>query len=153
MFPAFFPKEAEDRGFSKNVIGLAYSIKFVTVFIGSIMGEWLIRKIGRKSLVIFGVVLQIITGQLLAMITSLGDTGFITVTFIARLIQGMAGGYIQVGEFAIIATCYPDRVAMLMAIFELATGFGFFSGPQVGAIVLQFGGFREVYIVYCMRGA
>ena len=102
VFPAFFPKIAEDLGFSKNVIGLAYSIKYVTVFLGSIMGEWLIRKIGRKALVILGVVLQIVTGVMLAAITSLDDTGFITVTFIARLIQGIAGGYIQVGEYAIM---------------------------------------------------
>ena len=148
IFPAFFPKEAEDRGFSKNIIGLAYSTKFIVMFFGSLTGEWLIRRIGRKALTILGVFLLVVTGVMLSTITSLSDTGFIVVAFLARIVQGFAGGYIQVGDFAIISTCFPKHVALFMAIFELATGFGFATGPQIGAAILSFRGFREVYIVY-----
>ena len=62
-----------------------------------ILGELVIKRIGRKALVVAGVFLLAAAGTLFAFLPSMNDKWFLATTFLARFVQGIPSAYIQVG--------------------------------------------------------
>lgn len=66
---------------------------------------------------------------------------FIVLSFLARVMQGVAFTTIQVTCLSIAATFYPKHRELLIGIFEAAAGGGMMLGPLIGSALFYIGGY------------
>jgi MFS family permease len=63
-------------------------------------------------------------------------------SFIARIVQGIAVTSITVTCFSIVATFYPKHRELLIGILAASDGGGMMMGPMIGSALFYVGGYE-----------
>ena len=85
--------------------------KFLCNVFTSMNGDRIVKALGRKHTSVVGVGLNTVTGLLLLASNAVQlDSIFLILAFLARAIQGVAMGFIQVSHYAIFSAIFPNKV-------------------------------------------
>ena len=126
------PFYAESFGASAFTIGLLGTSFSLTQFLFSpVWGRWSDR-IGRKPIILVGLMGSCLSYLGLALSTSL------TLLFVARIIGGIAGANIPTAQAYIADVTTPENRAKGMGMVGAAFGLGFIFGPAIGGVLSRF---------------
>ncbi len=127
------PFYAESYGASAFTIGLlGTSFSLMQFVFSPIWGRWS-DKIGRKPIILLGLMGSCLSYLALALATSL------TLIFLARIIGGIAGANIPTAQAYIADVTTPENRAKGMGMVGAAFGLGFIFGPAIGGLLSRFG--------------
>jgi multidrug resistance protein len=123
------PFYAESFGANALTIGLlGTSFSLMQFLFSPIWGRWSDR-IGRKPIIMVGLMGSCVSYLTLALATSL------TLLFVARIIGGIAGANIPAAQAYIADVTTPANRAKGMGMIGAAFGLGFIFGPAIGGIL------------------
>ena len=123
------PFYAESFGASALTIGLlGTSFSLMQFLFSPVWGRWS-DKIGRKPIILIGLL-----GSGLSYVT-LALAGSLTLLFVARLIGGIAGANIPTAQAYIADITTPENRARGMGLLGAAFGLGFIFGPAIGGLL------------------
>ncbi|MGE0863625.1 MAG: MFS transporter [Vicinamibacterales bacterium] len=127
------PFYAESYGASAFAIGLlGTSFSLMQFVFSPIWGRWS-DKIGRKPIILLGLMGSCLSYLALALATSL------PLIFVARIIGGIAGANIPTAQAYIADVTTPENRAKGMGMVGAAFGLGFIFGPAIGGLLSRFG--------------
>ncbi|MEJ7666438.1 MAG: MFS transporter [Hymenobacter sp.] len=123
------PFYAESFGASALTIGLlGTSFSLMQFLFSPIWGRWSDR-IGRRPVILFGLMGPCLSHLVLALSTSL------MLLFLARIIGGIAGATIPAAQAHIADVTTPENRAKGMGMIGAAFGLGFIFGPAIGGVL------------------
>jgi DHA1 family tetracycline resistance protein-like MFS transporter len=123
------PFYAESFGASALTIGLlGTSFSLMQFLFSPIWGRWSDR-IGRKPIILVGLMGSCLSYLTLALATSL------PLVFVARIIGGIAGANIPTAQAYIADITTPENRAKGMGMVGAAFGLGFIFGPAIGGLL------------------
>lgn len=123
------PFYAESFGASALTIGLlGTSFSLMQFLFSPIWGRWSDR-IGRKPIILLGLMGSCLSYLTLALSTSLA------LLFVARIIGGIAGANIPAAQAYIADVTTPENRARGMGMIGAAFGLGFIFGPAIGGLL------------------
>ena len=126
------PFYAESFGASAFAIGLlGTSFSLMQFLFSPIWGRWSDR-IGRKPIILIGLLGSCLSYVTMALATSL------TLLFIARIVGGIAGANIPTAQAYIADITTPEDRARGMGLVGAAFGMGFIFGPAIGGLLSRF---------------
>ena len=126
------PFYAESFGASAFAIGLlGTSFSLMQFLFSPIWGRWSDR-IGRKPIILIGLLGSCLSYVTMALATSL------TLLFIARVVGGIAGANIPTAQAYIADITTPEDRARGMGLVGAAFGLGFIFGPALGGLLSRF---------------
>lgn len=126
------PFYAESFGASAFAIGLlGTSFSLMQFLFSPIWGRWSDR-IGRKPIILIGLLGSCLSYVTMALATSL------TLLFIARIVGGIAGANIPTAQAYIADITTPEDRARGMGLVGAAFGMGFIFGPALGGLLSRF---------------
>jgi multidrug resistance protein len=126
------PFYAESFGASAFMIGLlGTSYSLMQFLFSPVWGRWSDR-IGRKPIILVGLMGSCLSYLTLALAPSLA------VLFIARIIGGIAGANIPTAQAYIADVTTPENRAKGMGMVGAAFGLGFIFGPAIGGVLSHF---------------
>jgi MFS transporter, DHA1 family, tetracycline resistance protein len=127
------PFYAESFGATALTIGLlGTSFSLMQFLFSPIWGRWSDR-IGRKPIILVGLMGSCLSYLTLALATSL------PLVFIARIIGGIAGANIPTAQAYIADITTPENRAKGMGMVGAAFGLGFIFGPAIGGLLSRIG--------------
>ena len=68
--------------------------------------------------------------------------------FVARLVQGFSSASIQTTSFSIFGVLYKDNLEAILGYLELSVGLGLTTGPVIGSLLFETGGFICPFLFY-----
>ena len=93
---------------------------------------------GRKNAIILAIVMLSSAALVFGLAGMIKDDFmFYSVTFCARVIEGISMSILLVGIQSLISIEYRDNLTFYFAIFELSIGLGLVSGPIISILVYQ----------------
>jgi len=123
------PFYAESYGASAFTIGLlGTSFSLMQFVFSPIWGRWS-DKVGRKPIILLGLMGSCLSYLALALATSL------PLIFFARIIGGIAGANIPTAQAYIADVTTPENRARGMGMVGAAFGLGFIFGPAIGGLL------------------
>ena len=126
------PFYAESFGASAFTIGLlGTSFSLMQFLFSPVWGRWS-DQIGRKPIILVGLMGSCLSYLGLALSTSL------TLLFVARIIGGIAGANIPTAQAYIADVTTPENRAKGMGMVGAAFGLGFIFGPAIGGVLSRF---------------
>jgi len=127
------PFYAESFGASAFTIGLlGTSFSLMQFLFSPIWGRWSDR-IGRKPIILVGLMGSCLSYLVLAL------AGSLPMVFAARIIGGIAGANIPTAQAYIADITTPENRAKGMGMVGAAFGLGFIFGPALGGVLSRFG--------------
>ena len=127
------PFYAESFGASAFTIGLlGTSFSLMQFLFSPLWGRWS-DKIGRKPIILVGLMGSCLSYLGLALSTSLA------LLFVSRIVGGIAGAHIPTAQAYIADVTTPENRARGMGMVGAAFGLGFIFGPAIGGILTRFG--------------
>lgn len=122
------PHFAEEFGFSKSRVGVLVAAYAAGALVGGLPGGVLASRIGGKNAVLVGVALMGVAS------VGFAFAGSFATLFVARFVQGCAGGTLWAGAFAwLLAVAPRNRRGELLGAAMGAAIFGALLGPVLGA--------------------
>jgi multidrug resistance protein len=135
------PDLSRKLGASPTMIGLLFASFGVTLLTVSMPSGALSDRVGRKPLLVGGMLLLVLASLLFAF----ADT--LRWLFAARLAQGAADAVTWVVGFALVADLYPASArGRITGIVMMGTSFAFMIGPSLGGWLYELGGIRLPFI-------
>jgi DHA1 family tetracycline resistance protein-like MFS transporter len=126
------PFYAESFGATALAIGLlGTSFSLMQFLFSPIWGRWSDR-IGRKPIILIGLLGSCLSYVTMALATSL------TLLFVARIVGGIAGANIPTAQAYIADITTPEDRARGMGLVGAAFGLGFIFGPAIGGLLSRF---------------
>jgi DHA1 family tetracycline resistance protein-like MFS transporter len=123
------PFYAESFGATALAIGLlGTSFSLMQFLFSPIWGRWSDR-IGRKPIILIGLLGSCLSYVTMALATSL------TLLFVARIVGGIAGANIPTAQAYIADITTPEDRARGMGLVGAAFGLGFIFGPAIGGLL------------------
>ncbi len=138
----FLPVRAQMLGASPVVTGALFGSYAAGLFLATPLAGWLADRLGGRRTLLFGLFALLSATLLFAFATDL------TLLFVARAAQGVAGALTWTAGLALLAQIVEDRErpAAFARIF-VATGVGTLLGPSLGGALYTWGGFRAPFLV------
>lgn len=138
----FYPNEAERKGIPSSVYGFVFGAFSLTEFIvAPIYGRY-IGYIGTKFLINAGI---FVTSSCCILFGFLAHAPpgipFISLSFAIRIVEATGDAAFRLGTFTIIAREFPGNVGTTIAILRTCNGVGLISGPSLGGLFYEVGGF------------
>ncbi|WP_292520971.1 MFS transporter [Methanoculleus sp.] len=136
-----FPQYAPRLGVDESVIGVVFGVYAVMLLLFSIPMGLLSDRVGRRPLIVVGMLL-------LALATALfGFSTTVTHLIIARAVQGVSAAATWSAGLALLAdTCDPSRLGEKMGIALSAVGLGTVLGPVVGGLLFEYLGYTATFL-------
>jgi len=139
----FYPNEAIAKGVSKSLIGIVFSAHPICSFFFSLVLGKMMKLWGRKRILTISLILQAIGLILFGVVINIDSYSiFITISVIARGIQGIGLGAYGSIAYAYLPLLYPNSVEKKIAFMELITGLGLMLGPLLGGALYLLGGYQ-----------
>ncbi|MEW6323591.1 MAG: MFS transporter [Acidobacteriota bacterium] len=127
------PFYAESFGATGFTVGLLATVFSLMQFVFSpVWGRWSDR-IGRRPIILLGLVGSCLAYLVLALADSL------VLVFAARIVGGIAGANIPTAQAYIADITTPENRAKGMGMVGAAFGLGFIFGPAIGGVLSAFG--------------
>ncbi|XP_053205564.1 MFS-type transporter SLC18B1-like [Panonychus citri] len=144
----FFPKVAEQKGASPAVYGFIFGILEVTILLTSPIFGKLVAYISCNILMQFGLALSGLTIILFGFTIYLPSGWiFISVCFIIRIIDGLGVSANLTSSYSAMAKQFPDRIALVFGLLEVAFSLGSTLGPTLGGYLYEVGGYPFPFLV------
>lgn len=137
-----FPQYAPRLGVDESVIGLIFGLYAAMLLIFSIPMGLLSDRVGRRPLIIVGMLL-------LALATALfGVSTTVVHLVVARTVQGIAAAATWSAGLALLAeTCDPACLGERMGIALSAVGVGTVLGPVFGGLLFEYLGYAATFLI------
>jgi multidrug resistance protein len=137
-----FPEYAPRLGVDESVIGVVFGIYAAMLLIFSIPMALLSDRVGRRPLIVAGMLL-------LALATALfGFSTTVEHLIVARTVQGISAAATWSAGLALLAeTCDPARLGEKMGIALSAVGFGTVIGPVLGGLLFEYLGYTATFLI------
>jgi MFS transporter, DHA1 family, tetracycline resistance protein len=126
----FYAESFGASAFSIGLLGTSFSL--MQFLFSPIWGRWS-DKIGRKPIILVGLMGSCLSYLALALSTSLA------LVFVARIVGGIAGANIPTAQAYIADVTTPENRARGMGMVGAAFGLGFIFGPAIGGVLSRFG--------------
>jgi MFS family permease len=127
----------KDSALAGIVIGLLYSVFSVMQFLFAPIWGRISDRVGRRPILLLGLLGSVVFYGLFGIASELGGGGNealgLTLLFVARIGQGIAGATIATAQAVIADSTTPERRSRGMALIGAAFGIGFAFGPLIGA--------------------
>ena len=138
----FFPTTATSKGLSSTVVGLVFGIYKLSEFITApILGKY-IEQIGPKFLTVSGMFVTGTTCVLFGFLDMINDkVTFTAFAFMIRIVEGVGDAAYITGANSIATKEFPDNLQAAVSIYQAAYAFGFATGPALGGVIHETGGF------------
>ena len=152
MLVSFFPKAAKEKGLNTSQVGILFAIYQICSLIVSFVAPSLNKKFGAvRVLIIANIMLGIAT-------CCMAFTGYIShnespmpffwIVFVIRMVQGFAGGMIEVCAVGIALRSVPtEYIADVAGMVEGARMIGVVSGPLIGGLMYERLGYEPPFLV------
>jgi multidrug resistance protein len=127
------PFYAQSYGANAFVIGLLGTVFSLMQFVVAPLMGRLSDRIGRRPVIVYGLLASSIAYIALALADSLA------LIFVARIVGGIAGGNIPTAQAYIADITTPENRAKGMGLVGAAFGLGFVFGPAIGGVLTRFG--------------
>jgi multidrug resistance protein len=127
------PFYAESFGASALMVGLLGTSFSLMQFVFSPIWGRLSDRIGRKPIILLGLMGSCVSYLVLALATTL------PLVFLARIVGGIAGANIPTAQAYIADVTTPENRAKGMGMVGAAFGMGFIFGPALGGLLSRFG--------------
>jgi DHA1 family tetracycline resistance protein-like MFS transporter len=127
------PFYAEHFGASALTVGLLSTSFSLTQFLFAPMWGWLSDRIGRRPVILIGLLGSALSYAMFALATSL------TLLFVARTLAGVAGANIPTAQAFIADVTTRETRARGMGMVGAAFGLGFIFGPAIGGFLSHWG--------------
>src|SRR4029453_6659503 len=127
------PFYAESFGATALMVGLLGTSFSLMQFVFSPIWGRLSDRIGRKPIILLGLMGSCLSYLMLALATTL------PLVFLARVVGGIAGANIPTAQAYIADVTTPENRAKGMGMVGAAFGMGFIFGPALGGVLSRFG--------------
>lgn len=142
----FFPDEAAKKGVSDTMSGIIFGMFALVQFIASPIFAKLLPVVGARFLLLAG---QFFGGGCVLLFGTLdyipstdeNTTLFTVMCFVVRGFAATGCTAANTASFVITAKAFPNNVAIVFGILEMAAGLGFMIGPAIGGVLFQISGF------------
>lgn len=133
----FLPVHAESLGASQSQIGILFSSYALALFVATPFFGALSDKVGRKKLLVWGLIALAVTTLLYAFASSFW------VLVLARLLQGFAAAIPWTAGLALLAEVFPkEERGKAMGLAMSGQAGGVLLGPPIGGWLYDLGGYR-----------
>jgi multidrug resistance protein len=122
----FYAESFGASGFTIGLLGTTFSL--MQFLFSPVWGRWSDR-IGRKPIILLGLL-----GSCLSYLT-LALAGSLWLVFVARIIGGIAGANISTAQAYVADVTTPESRARGMGMLGVAFGLGFIFGPAIGGLM------------------
>ena len=126
----FYAESFGASAFAIGLLGTSYSL--MQFLFSPIWGRWSDR-IGRKPIILVGLLGSCVSYVMLALADSL------LLLFVARIVGGIAGANIPTAQAYIADVTTPENRAKGMGLVGAAFGLGFIFGPALGGLLSRYG--------------
>ena len=142
LLPPFYPNEAKSKGASISQFGFVFGAYSLAGMVSSpFFGKYGSRISPRYLYIpgaLVGALCTLVFGAL-QLVESLSL--FLCLSYILRLLAGMANTAAWGALMAALMTIFPDKVSKVVAASEFFSCGGFVLGPAIGAYFYNLGGF------------
>lgn len=137
-----FPEYASRLGVSESTLGLIFGIYAVMLLLFSIPMGLLSDRVGRRPLIIAGMLLLALSTAFFGLLTTT------THLFIARTVQGISAAATWSAGLALLAdTTDPSRLGERMGIALSAVALGTVLGPVFGGFLFEYLGYIATFLI------
>lgn len=135
MIATFYPEIARSKGIPYWLIGVIFSTDpFFALFSSYFLSKHMIR-IGRKRVLLSGLALASCSMFVLAPIEIVNKNLMLALSFLSRIIAGVAAACVMTAGDSVIVSDYPDDVEKMVGRYEAAIGLGMIIGPLIGMVL------------------
>ncbi|WP_339164769.1 MFS transporter [Siminovitchia sp. FSL H7-0308] len=138
----FLPVHAESLGASQSEIGLLFSSYALSLFVATPFFGALADKMGRKKLLVLGLMALAVTTLIYAFATSFW------VLVLARLLQGFAAAIPWTAGLALLAEVFQkEERGKALGLAMSGQAGGVLLGPPIGGWLYEFGGYHFPFFI------
>ena len=148
ILSSFYPGLAISKGIPIWLIGIIFSIDPLVGLPSSVIAGKNMQKIGRRSILIFGMGLGSIGMLLISFVEASDYTGTIIISIFSRVLSGVGAGCSMTAARSILITEYPGETDKLIGFFEASSGLGLLVGPLIGSLFSIFDISLSFYIFF-----
>ena len=142
LLPPFFPAEAKSKGATLSQSGFVFGIFSLAGFISSpFFGKYGSMMSPRFLYIPSALIIAASTFAFGALHFIHDLYLFLSLSYILRILSGMANAAAWGSLLAALITIFPDKVAKIVAASEFFYGIGYMLGPVIGAFFYNSGGF------------
>jgi len=142
----FLPFEFASKGIDSIWIGYIFAIYSVAVVLCSPVIGSIMALMGRRNLVVFGMILMGCSFIVFGMLTYLDNPVlYVSLALLNRFLQGMASSFIQTTMYSISTNFFPDHKDAMVGYIEAVTGVGLILGPLIGSALYSIGGYLFIF--------
>jgi len=150
ILATFFPIHMGNRGMSMYMISLVFVAFDIGKLTTSIFAGALASRLGRRVLLVAGILLSSAFGCLIGMIPSMVSYELDIMSpllIAARALQGSGVALAQQSIFAILGDTFPQSRGLVMGAAGAMLALGYFVGPPVGGALYGLSGFALPFLV------
>jgi MFS family permease len=108
----------------------------------------MLTKLGRKNVLMIGCLCESVAMVSFGLFVYIQNPyAYGVCSFLCRLVEGFGNGCLNSASSSIIAHDYEDNMGNLMGLTQTFTGLGMLSGPILGSILYNAGGFVLPFFV------
>ncbi|CAH1267527.1 SLC18B1 [Branchiostoma lanceolatum] len=138
----FFPNEALRRGASQTTVGFVFGCFSGVQFLGGLVFGKFITTVGSRFVLISGVFVAGSCSLLFGFLEYMEGATFIAFCFAIRTMEALGVSAQITAATTILTHEFPNNVAKVMGILEIFTGLGMMTGPPIGGVLYNLGGFK-----------
>ncbi len=137
-----FPGYASRFGVDESIIGVVFGVYAVMLLLFSIPMGLLSDRVGRRPLIVAGMLLLALATALFAFSTTVTDL------FVARAIQGISAAATWSAGLALLADISePSRLGERMGVALSAVSLGIILGPVIGGLLFEYLGYTATFLI------
>jgi len=146
---SFFPEAAKKKGLSLFTVGLVISVFQLFNFLTCFIAPAVTSKLGARLVLILANMLQSGLSVGMAFTGMINDPkGFFVSVIILRSLQGVAASFAEIAAGGIGMRSVPyDKLGEAMTYIEMTRVLGTVSGPLLGGIFFNIGGYPSPFIL------
>lgn len=144
----FYPKEALEKGVDTKYFGYIFAGYSISMFVFSPVFAKMLNRFGRKKVLIIGCMCEGMAMICFGFFDYIENPyAYGILSFCCRFVEGFGNGCLNSGASSIIADEFEDNMGNLMGLTQTFTGLGMCSGPIIGSLLFEAGGFKTPFFV------
>ncbi|XP_037068578.1 MFS-type transporter SLC18B1-like [Pollicipes pollicipes] len=149
IFPPFFPKVAESKGFSASVYGAIIGTNcFVSFVVTPFLGKH-IETIGLSFTLVSGVLASGVSGVLCGMLDMFpAGMPFVYTAVAIRAVQSIGNAGIIITTFTYTNLQFPTSTGIIFAMNRTVMSVAQMFGPALGGVFYELGGYCAPFVVF-----
>jgi MFS family permease len=144
----FYPLEAMSKGVPSQYVGYIFSGYSISMCVFSPVFGIMLTKLGRKNVLIIGCLCESAAMISFGFFFYVQDpAAYASLSFLCRFVEGFGNGCLNSATSSIISHDYENNMGNLMGLTQTFTGLGMLSGPILGSLLFEAGGFTLPFFV------